>query len=159
MARASKLKTEKLADVKALCIEGLTVAQVARRMDMSRNTVIAWKAAAKEDGDDWDAQRAEQLKRSPLSLLNILRKDYWELATGKQKSESAVARADALYKLELMIDRREKRLGSPDRLTKALSIFIEWARDHVTEEQRALLDTLLERFDRAMLAGDVAVEL
>ena len=158
MPRASKLKTKHFATVRDMRIEGKTVAEVARQTGVTRNTISAWERKAKEGGDDWAAARAKRSMTSPVSIREALVKRYNAVASGEEGTDSAASYADTLHKLRLEIIAVDDEIKNPDRITRALNVFIAWARDHLGDEQRDLLDRLLADFDRAMSRGEVAVD-
>jgi len=57
--------SDKQEQAKALFIQGVAIAEIARRIGMSRKQVQRWKTAAAESGNDWEALRSSLPQPEP----------------------------------------------------------------------------------------------
>lgn len=75
---------------KALFIQGVAIAEIARRIGMSRKQVQRWKTAAAEAGNDWEALRSSLPQPEPPQRPKVVSFD-------RPRSETAPARVGGAF--------------------------------------------------------------
>jgi len=128
-----------------LYAEGRSLAEIARLLDLSRNTLGTWRRRDAEAGLDWGRLRAERARTSPYARIAALQERLERLIREATTSDDP-SYEDKLLKLIRALDALEERLGDAARLLGALEVFARWAADKLSDEPREVVAYAIERF-------------
>ena len=119
-------RTSRLPLARDLYVQGFTLDHVAAHPDIavSRNTIAAWKKRDKGTKQDWDTLRSQFKRKSPLALLQTPEGWRQELIDNGDGVDARAA--DALYKLQRVIDSVRAQVDDPSRIITALEHFSRW---------------------------------
>ncbi|MBE7384407.1 MAG: DUF1804 family protein [Leptolyngbya sp. SIO1E4] len=109
---------DKREQAKALLIKGITISEIARRLDVARRTVQRWIAAAKEAGDDWEALR-DGLPQPERPKVVTFERPRDRHSGEKPRTPTAIAAgeydtlAGQLRAIDEMLDIARREAGNP----------------------------------------------
>lgn len=153
MAHSQKTKD----NVRRLYIEGLALKPACVAAGVSYETGRAWKAKAKEDGNDWDVARSayqvseqgvdallstmigQMARQSVVTLRELETADL----DAKQKVDLQASLADAVSKFSKSMSRINPKLGALSVSMDTLRVILEY----VSKHDKALLAQLHEHLD------------
>jgi len=113
---------------------GATIPEIAAAIGKSERTIARWKSG---DDVDWDRRRDERRRKDPHALLAILEQRRDEIA--RDDSVEAGHWADAIFKLQRVIDSLRREIGDISLILSVLEAQAEWARQNASDADRAAL--------------------
>ena len=131
MGRAEQSKLQE--DARRLFVHGTSIADIAGALGKSEQTVYRWKAGDKECGIIWEDLRGEARQKSPVAALAILVEMRETLLHAGTEEQSIGGLADALWKIQRVIDSVRKELGDTSTDLEAIRKYTEWCVLNVPE--------------------------
>ena len=148
---------EKRTRVRAAYIhDGLSLEAAAAREEISKRTVLRWKAESLEKGDDWDKARsasrlagegAESVARAVLEdILLLFQTVLADVKAGDmkpmEKAEAISRLSDAYTKTTKAIQRSAPELSRLAIASEVLQLLIQFVKERYPKHASALLEVL-----------------
>ena len=157
MTKAEKLRLLPLArdrfmdgqDLSTIC-EGLGIG--------SRNTLARWIADAKEEGDDWEAERERQALENPVAPVEAARRGLVWLLSQQERRRADDKFWDALAKADKVYRNLLDEYGDKKRVAIGVHVFSGWLQPRLTDAELARYRVLMGEFFADLEAGRVEIK-
>jgi transposase len=122
--------------------EGMSLEEIATARGVSKATLARWSADGK-----WVDRRAEFRRESPTAALDKLKQRREKLCgLLGQDEEKDAGLTDQLYKIDIMIERREARIDALGPLMGAMERFAEWVAGNCDDATAATIQSATTQF-------------
>ena len=139
---------------RALYAQGAKVDEIADALGKTPKTIYRWRALDKKAGHGWDQLRQERTRVDPHVLLGLLEDRRYAIAAQTEGKIDTGAWADALYKIERVIDSIRKRIGDIGTQLAVLAEFAEYCMGHLTDDDMAVVRRAVSRYMEHLRSGD-----
>jgi len=133
-----------LPQARALYVQGMTTLDIADGIGVSAATVRRWKADDRKAGHSWEAARAEDRRKNPHALLEIVERRLEGIAADDDLDANAWA--DALYKVNRVVESIRSRIGDVSTVMGVLTDLAEWAATNAKPEHMPAVRAVMQNY-------------
>ena len=138
-----KSQTDRIMAERLFVREGKSLEEIAAATAIGKATLARWS----KDGE-WVRKRAERNRESPQASIDKLKRQRELQITALGDGVASAEQIDALYKLNLMIEKMEASTGAIGPMLDTMGRFAEFVAANAQPEDCALLRDWIEKWFR-----------